>query len=80
MGVLVSLRAVIMNKNPLLGLVVGIAMLATVMVATSLGALLPMLFKKLKLDPALMSGPFIASIIDVLSIFMYLRIATLVFR
>ena len=79
MGMLVAVRAMIMNRNPRLGFTVAVAMVATVTVATSLGALLPMLFKKLKLDPALMSGPFIASVIDVLSIFMYLKIASLVF-
>jgi magnesium transporter len=80
LGGLTSLRALIMNHSPRLGFTVAIAMVAIVTLATSLGALLPMLFKKLKLDPALMSGPFIASVIDVASIFMYLKIATLVFR
>jgi len=39
----------------------------TVLAAATLGALLPILFKKLKLDPALMSGPFI-----------YLQISTMI--
>ncbi len=80
MGVLAAIRALIMNKSPLLGLTVGIAMVGTVMLATILGALLPLLFKKMKLDPALMSGPFIASILDVIAIFLYLQIATFLFK
>jgi magnesium transporter len=80
MGILACARALIMNKNPLLGLTVGLAMIATIIIATTLGALLPLLFKRLKLDPALMSGPFIASILDVVGIFVYLQIATFIFK
>lgn len=80
MGVLATARALIMQRDPLLGVTVGVAMVATVMLATSLGAILPLLFKKLRLDPAVMSAPFITTIIDVVSIFLYLRIAVLVFR
>ncbi len=80
MGVLAAIRALITNKSPLLGLTVGIAMVGTVMLATVLGALLPLLFKKMKLDPALMSGPFISSILDVIAIFLYLQIATFLFK
>ncbi|MFH1855734.1 MAG: magnesium transporter [Candidatus Omnitrophota bacterium] len=80
MGILAAIRALIMNKNILLGFAVGLAMIITVMLATILGALLPLLFKRMKLDPALMSGPFIASILDVVAIFIYLRIATFIFR
>jgi len=80
MGVLASIRALIMHRNPLLGLTVGMAMVVTVILATSLGAVLPLFFKKLKLDPALMSAPFITSIVDVVSILIYLQIAVLVLK
>jgi magnesium transporter len=62
----------------LLGLTVGAAMVITVMVATTLGALLPLVFKKLKLDPALMSGPFITSVIDITTLLIYLHLATII--
>ena len=79
MAALVSLRAVWLDQDPKVGLTVGLAMILTVMLATTLGALLPILFKRLKLDPALMSGPFITSIVDIVSLLIYFRIATLVF-
>ncbi|MDD3089070.1 MAG: magnesium transporter [Candidatus Omnitrophica bacterium] len=79
MAFLAALRAVVMNKDPLLALTVGLAMIATVVVATTLGAVLPLLFNKLKLDPALMSGPFITSIVDIVSLFVYFHIAVMVF-
>lgn len=80
MGALAGVRAIIMNRDPLLAVTVGLAMIATVIVATTLGAMLPLLFRKMKLDPALMSGPFITSIVDIVSLFMYLNIAVWVFR
>jgi len=45
-----------------------------------LGAVLPLLFKKMKWDPALMSGPFIASIVDIVSLLVYFKIALLIFQ
>ncbi|MDD5504625.1 MAG: magnesium transporter [Candidatus Omnitrophica bacterium] len=80
MSLLAGARAIIMNKSPLLALTVGIAMVATVVAATTLGAVLPLIFKKMKLDPALMSGPFITSIVDIVSLFIYLHIAIFIFR
>ena len=40
--------------------------------------LLPILFKKRKLDSALMSRPFIAGVVDVLCLFTYLQISTMI--
>lgn len=71
--------AMLLNQNPLLGLTVGLAMVCNVVLATSLGALLPITFKRLSLDPALMSGPFITSIVDICGLLIYFKIATLVF-
>lgn len=79
MGLLVCLRALWLDHDPKVGVTVGMAMVLTVSLATTLGAGLPILFKKLKLDPALMSGPFITSIVDIVSLFVYFRIATFVF-
>lgn len=80
MAALVALRALWLDQDPRLGITVGLAMVTTVILGTTLGAFLPILFKRLKLDPALMSGPFITSIVDVVSLLIYFRIATLVFH
>ena len=40
------------------------------------GAMLPLLFQKLKLDPALMSNPFVAGVSDTLGTFIYMALAT----
>ena len=41
------------------------------------GAMLPLLFQKLKLDPALMSNPFVAGVSDTLGTFIYMALATI---
>jgi magnesium transporter len=82
LGLASGLRAIISDTHHdiRLALTVGISMLFVVTLATILGALFPVFFKKLKLDPALMSAPFIASIIDIFSIFIYLSLAEMIFR
>ncbi len=80
MGFLAAVRAIILNRSLRLAVTVSLAMIATVLIATTLGGILPLLFKKLKLDPALMSGPFITSVVDIVSLFAYLNIAMLMFR
>jgi magnesium transporter len=57
---------------------VGVAMGSTVVMAAMIGAAMPIIFRKFKLDPALMSGPLITTIVDVLGIFIYFQIALLI--
>lgn len=50
--------------------------IATVVVFGSLiGSMLPLFFLRLGLDPALMSNPFVAGIIDILGIVIYINVA-----
>lgn len=80
MAVLGAMLALVINSDIRLGLVVGFSMITSVMLAASLGALLPMLFKRFKLDPALMSGPFITCIVDIVSLIVYFKIAMLILK
>ena len=57
--------------------VVCLAMFVTVLVAKTIGAVLPMVAKVLKLDPAVMASPFITSIVDALSLLVYFLFATM---
>ena len=52
-----------------------ITLFFTVIIAKSIGATLPMLAKKLKLDPAIMASPMITTIVDVLALMIYFNIA-----
>ncbi len=58
--------------------VVCITMALTVLVAKIIGAMLPMLAKKIGLDPAVMASPFITTIVDALSLLVYFFVANAV--
>ena len=55
--------------------VVCLALGVTVLISKLVGALLPLLAKVLKLDPAVMAGPFITSIVDAVSLLIYFLFA-----
>jgi magnesium transporter len=55
--------------------VIPITLLAVVICGCLCGAALPMIFKRLGLDPALMSNPFVAGIVDILGIVIYINVA-----
>jgi magnesium transporter len=57
---------------------VGLALVACVTFGSVVGAGLPLLIKRIGLDPAVSSGPFIASLVDVVGIIIYLKIAIFV--
>ena len=58
--------------------VVAAALFCTIMLAKALGCAMPMLAKKLKLDPALMASPMITTVVDLSSLFIYFNIARMV--
>src|SRR5699024_6605841 len=60
-----------------LGLLVGLSIMITLVVATLAGALVPMLMDRLHIDPAVASGPFITTINDIISILIYFGLATM---
>ncbi len=76
-GVITALRAIILQGDIMLGFTVAVAMIAAIVIATSLGGILPILFKKLGVDPALMSGPLIATILDTTTLLIYFNITVL---
>ncbi|MBU8877484.1 magnesium transporter [Bacillus sp. FJAT-29790] len=76
-GALVSLIVFIWQNNLFLGILVGISILCTLIVATLAGALIPLIMHKFKIDPAVASGPFITTINDIISILIYFGMATM---
>ena len=64
------------NNDIQLAIVIGLTLIATVILAKALGCLLPLLAKKLKLDPAIMASPLITTLVDIFSILVYFQIAT----
>lgn len=55
---------------------VSITLVATVMMAKMVGGMLPLIAKKLKMDPAIMAGPLITTIVDSMALVVYFNIAT----
>ena len=55
--------------------VVAMAMLVTIVIAKIIGCMLPMLAKKVGLDPAVMASPFITTLVDAISLIVYFKIA-----
>jgi len=56
-------------------LAVGVTLVLVVICGTLFGSVLPLVFQRLGLDPALMSNPFVAGIIDILGILIYMGVA-----
>ena len=59
--------------------VVGITLIATVVSAKVFGCCLPMLAKKLKLDPALLASPIVTTLVDTTTVLIYFMVAVNVF-
>jgi magnesium transporter len=77
LGSLVAGIAFLMEGNPWLGLVIGLAMLGNMLVAAGAGVSVPMLLRRLGVDPALASSVFVTMLTDSLGFFMFLGLATL---
>ncbi len=75
-GVVAGCAAVLWHKDPLLGPIVALAMVIAITIAASMGTLIPAFFKKIKIDPAIASGPFVTTANDIVGIVIYLGIAT----
>lgn len=61
------------------GVVTGSSVFSTMVIASAFGALVPLLFERWKLDPALATGPFFTTTVDVFSVAFYLGVAALWF-
>lgn len=75
-GVLITLVIYLWKGELFLGFLVGISILATLTIATLSGSVIPIIMDRLKIDPAVASGPFITTINDIISILIYFGIAT----
>ena len=69
-------RIMIQYQNIQLAIVLSITLIATVIVSKIIGCTLPLIAKKLKLDPAIMAAPLITTVVDVCSILVYFQVAT----
>ena len=73
-----GLAGFVIFGDPLLGAVLGMAMICNQVVAALGGVLVPLGLNRLGLDPALASGTFVTTLTDVMGFFVFLGLATLV--
>lgn len=69
------LLALMYAPSPAQALVIPLTILAVVMLGALVGSVLPLVFRSLGLDPALMSNPFVSAIVDVVGIVLYTAIS-----
>ncbi|NMB41230.1 MAG: magnesium transporter [Firmicutes bacterium] len=76
-GAVIALAAYLWKGLPILGLVVGIAMFFTIVVAALIGTVVPIIFNYYGIDPALSAGPFVTTIKDVTGLLIYFYTASI---
>lgn len=79
-GVTVGLIAQLWQLNIYLGFIIAITMFIGMIIAATVGSLLPIIFTKTGIDPAIATGPFVTTFNDVLGLFVYFSTATLFFQ
>jgi magnesium transporter len=60
-----------------LGMVVGTSLLIAFLVSTSMATIMPILLKRMRVDPAVAAGPFVTTANDITGITIYLTLATI---
>lgn len=70
-----ALRAWIMGTGIGIAVVVAISVTTVVLTGSVIGALLPFIAEKLKIDPAVVSGPLITTVVDVTGLLIYFEVA-----
>ena len=78
-GILLGIfaRYIFTDSHANLGLVVGLSICVSMLVAATVGTVIPLLLRKLDIDPAVATGPFVTTSIDILGVLFYFLIAGL---
>jgi magnesium transporter len=75
-GTIIAIVIFLWQHNLYLGLLVGLSIMATLVIATLAGSLIPLVMHRMNIDPAVASGPFITTINDIISVLIYFGLAT----
>ena len=76
----IAVTASVWFGDPILGVIIACAMFINLVTAGLTGAALPILLRKLKVDPALAGGVLVTTVTDVMGFFAFLGLATLFYR
>ncbi len=79
-GALIGIAAQVRYDTKTLAISVGVALICSMSIAALIGSLVPMLFARINVDPAVATGPLVTTAIDIISVFFYFTIATTLLR
>lgn len=78
MGVVAYFRAILWHTGPSVALTVAVSIFAIVLWANILGSVLPILAQRVKIDPTVVSGPAMSTLVDATGLFIYFTIAGII--
>jgi magnesium transporter len=79
LGLVNFIRVFVMNnQDVMLCLTITLSLFCTVLMAKTIGSVLPIFAKRLKIDPAIMSAPLLTTIVDALSLIIYFSMAKVI--
>ncbi len=78
-GIIISLLTWLWQHDYILGVTIGLSLCITVITAATIGTLLPLVFTRLNIDPAVATGPFITTAVDVGSLIIYFSLGSYLF-
>ncbi|MBW1724913.1 MAG: magnesium transporter [Deltaproteobacteria bacterium] len=76
-GVMIGMVAQLRYSTAMVAVSVGIAVTSSMIVAALVGSIVPMGFARINVDPAVATGPFVTTAIDIVSVYFYFQIATI---
>ncbi|MBC5638653.1 magnesium transporter [Ornithinibacillus sp. BX22] len=79
-GLIITVIIFLWQDNIYLGILIGLSIMLTLVVATLAGSFIPLLMDRFRIDPAVASGPFITTINDIISVLIYFGLATTFMR
>ena len=78
LGIFANLKFI--GTDPMLGLVVGLSIASSMLIAVAVGSFTPLILRKLEIDPAVAAGPFVTTSIDILGVLLYFIIAGILLK
>ncbi|MFC1567444.1 magnesium transporter [Thermodesulfobacteriota bacterium] len=75
-GLLIGVVAHFQYSLLMVAVSVGIAVISSMSIAALVGSIVPMGFARINIDPAVATGPFVTTAIDIVSVYLYFQIAT----
>ena len=76
-GLLLGLFAIFqfIDASPMIGIVVGLSICISMIIAATIGSLVPLILNRFEIDPAIATGPFVTTAIDIIGVAFYLIVA-----